>query len=145
LVLLNIRDNPNLTRAEVDKLMKALPKCKIEHNCKLSVEGSAALIEAAIRWQVNIPTGELTKAALEEVTYLDLQSNQLTDVSALSELTELTELGLVGNQLTDVSALAGLTQLEWLYLQNNPNLSKAEIDKLQKALPKCIISNTATA
>ena len=38
--------------------------------------------------------------------------------------------------------LENLTQLVSLHLQNNPDLTKAQIDQLQKALPKCkIISN----
>jgi hypothetical protein len=35
-----------------------------------------------------------------------------------------------------------LTQIKRLNLTNNPDLTKAQIDELQKALPKCrIISN----
>jgi len=37
--------------------------------------------------------------------------------------------------------LEKLTQLETLFLLGNPDLSKAGIDKLQKALPKCKISH----
>ena len=59
------------------------------------------------------------------------------------------ELDLGNNNLTDkqLTYLGGLKQLEWLYIENNPNLAKAELDKsgiakLQKALPKCkIFSN----
>ena len=29
-----LEDNPNLTRAEIDKLRQALPKCRITHNAK---------------------------------------------------------------------------------------------------------------
>jgi hypothetical protein len=32
-----------------------------------------------------------------------------------------------------------LTQLTHLYLEDNPDLTKAQIDQLQKALPKCKI------
>jgi len=39
--------------------------------------------------------------------------------------------------------LAKLTQLKWLVLEDNPNLNKAEIEKLQKALPKCEITHNA--
>jgi len=42
-----------------------------------------------------------------------------------------------------VSPLAKLTQLESLYLRNNPNLAKAQLDKLQKALPNCKINHNA--
>jgi hypothetical protein len=34
LTTLRLSDNPKLTRAEIDKLQKALPKCKITHNAK---------------------------------------------------------------------------------------------------------------
>ena len=107
-------------------------------------------------------------AGLKQIEELDLRSNQLTDVSALAGLKQLETLDLGFNQLTDVSSLAGLKRLkeldlgnnnltdkqlknlaglkhlEWLYLENNPNLARAEIAKsgiakLQKALPKCKI------
>ena len=42
-------------------------------------------------------------------------------------------------QLTDVKGLEKLTQLEILELENNPDLTKAQIDVLKKALPKCDI------
>ena len=50
-------------------------------------------------------------------------------------------LSLSNNQLTDVKGLEKLTQLEWLYLNNNPDLTKAQIDELRKALPKCKIKS----
>ena len=83
---------------------------------RLTAEG----IEAAIRRTIKKPTGELTKADLEKVNSLDIRSNQLTDGTGLEKL----------------------TKLERLFLVNNPDLTKAQIDQLQKALPKCkIFSN----
>jgi antitoxin component YwqK of YwqJK toxin-antitoxin module len=77
-------------------------------------------IEAAIRKELKKPTGELTKADLEKVT----------------------RLGISDNQLTDVKGLKKLTKLKFLYLYRNPDLTKAQIAELQKALPKCrIFSN----
>jgi len=38
-----------------------------------------------------------------------------------------------------VTGLEKLTQLTLLYLDGNPALTKAQIDQLQKALPKCKI------
>ena len=52
---------------------------------------------------------------------------------------QLTELDLFGNQLTDVKGLENLTQLKRLNLRSNPDLTKAQIDQLQKALLKCEI------
>ena len=51
-------------------------------------------------------------------------------------------LALNNNQLTKLpKGLEKLTQLKELNLINNPNLTKAQIDALQKALPKCIIDS----
>ena len=61
-------------------------------------------------------------------------------MSTLARLTQLKRLHLQNNRnLTDVSALAGLTQLRFINLNNNPKLTKAEIAKLQTALPDCDI------
>ena len=122
---------------------------------------SAKVIEAAIREQIRKPAGELTKADLEKVKrlsllgnqltsvkglekltkleHLELDGNQLTDVKGLEKLTQLTVLTLGNNQLTDVKGLEKLTKLESLDLLGNADLTKAQIDELQKALPKCDI------
>ena len=127
----------------------------------LTKEESAKVIEAAIRNAARKPTGELTKSDLEKVTKLNLYDNQLTDVKGLEKLTKLTYLSLGRNQLTNVKGLEKLTQLKQLQLQvnkltdvkglenltqlttlvlnSNPDLTKAQIDELQKALPRCTI------
>jgi len=74
-------------------------------------------IERAIRRELFKPTGELTKADLEKVTRLSFGFYKLTDVKGLEKL----------------------TQLMYLSLRDNPDLTKAQIDELQKALPKCKI------
>ena len=77
-------------------------------------------LENAIRKSIFKPTGELTKSDLEKVTYLRLEYNQLTDVKGLEKLTKLKKL----------------------YLTGNFDLTKAQVDELKKALPKCgIVSN----
>jgi internalin A len=128
----------------------------------LTKEESVEVIEAAIREAIKKPTGELAKADLEKLTYLDLFGNQLTDVNCLEKLTQLTclglgrneltevprgleeltqlkELKLHKNQLTSVKGLEKLTQLKVLHLRNNPDLTKAQKLELKKALPKCAI------
>jgi len=79
----------------------------------LTKEESAKVIEAAIRARINKPTGELTKADLEKVTYLNLTNRKLTDVKGLEKLTQLTKL----------------------HLKDNPALTKAQIAELRKVLP----------
>ena len=131
----------------------------------LSKEELAKVIETAIRKVANKPTGELTKADLEKVTWLNFNFNQLTEVKGLEKLTQLEFLNLAYNQLTDVKGLENFTQLkglnlaynkltdvkglekltklQWLRLQDNPALTKAQIAELQKALPKCDIYSNA--
>ena len=145
-------------------------KAKEAAEAKAAVEAKAAadakVIEKAIRIAAKKLTGELTKADLEKVTGLNLQYNQLTDVKGLEKLTQLTSLVLSynkltevpkglekltklrhlilnNNQLTDLKGLEKLTQLTSLNLINNPDLTKAQIDQLQKALPKCQIQHNA--
>jgi Leucine-rich repeat (LRR) protein len=141
-------------------------------------------VEKAIRFRLDKPTGELTKADLEKVTKLNfggdrlgvvpkglerltqltqlflnhnnltnvkglekliqlegllLHKNQLTNVRGLEKLTQLTDLSLQDNLLTDVKGLEKLTQLMYLNLRDNPDLTKAQIAELQKALPNCKI------
>ena len=60
-------------------------------------------------------------------------------MKGLEKLTQLEKLVLDRNQLTSVKGLEKLTQLTWLDLADNPDLTKAQIDELQKALPKCDI------
>jgi len=85
----------------------------------LTKEESAKVIEAAIRKAAEKPAGELTKADYEKVTRLYFSFNKLTDVKGLEKLMRLTGLDLNGN----------------------PDLTKAQIADLQKALPKCEISS----
>ena len=56
---------------------------------------------------------------LNNLEFLDLRSNQITDYSFLSSLTKLQDLHLNNNQITDYTFLKGLTQLQSLYLMNN--------------------------
>ena len=96
----------------------------------LTKEQSAKVIEAAIRKASKKPTGELTKADYEKVTYLNLFIKVLTDVKGLEKLTQLRLLDLSFNQLTDVKVLEKLNQLTRLTLRNNPDLTKAQIAEL---------------
>jgi Leucine-rich repeat (LRR) protein len=81
---------------------------------------------------------------LTKLTQLHLYGNQLTDVTGLEKLTQLKWLHLYVNQLTDVTGLEKLTQLEELWLMYNPDLTKAQIAELQKALPDCRIYSDPT-
>jgi len=79
---------------------------------------------------------------LTQLTGLHLSNNQLTEVKGLEKLTQLTILELAHNQLTELpEGLEKLTQLTKLNLASNPDLTKAQIDQLKKALPNCGVSH----
>ena len=123
-------------------------------------------IERAIRSEIGKSEGELTVADLAKVTKLPaltekkisnltrlkklpslrllrLSFNEINDLGPLKELEQLTVLELDSNQITDVSALMGLKQLRRLNLAWNPDLTKAQIQQLQNALPNCSIIHNA--
>jgi len=78
---------------------------------------------------------------LTQLTHLSLFNNQLADMKGLEKLTQLKVLVLAVNQLADVKDLEKLTQLKTLWLQGNSELTKAQVNQLKKALPKCNISS----
>ena len=93
--------------------------------------------------KLNLNGNQLTDVkGLEKLTQLkglQLYNNQLTNVKGLEKLRQLEGLSLGKNQLTDVKGLEKLTQLVVLFLHDNPDLTKAQIDELKKALPNCEI------
>ena len=119
----------------------------LNNNQLTSVKGVEKLTK--LTW-LDLGGNKLTDVkGLENLTQLKrlfLQYNQLTEVpKGLEKLTQLKELYLIGNQLTDVKGLEKLTQLTHLSLRGNPDLTKAQIDELKKALPKnCQINHSAT-
>ena len=52
---------------------------------------------------------------------LDLNNNNISDISSLAGLTQLGMLGLDGNNISDISPLAGLKELQWLYIRGDIN------------------------
>ena len=60
------------------------------------------------------PLSNLTK-----LTSLSLSDNSISDISALSNLTNLTWLDLWENSISDISVLSNLTNLTVLFLSNN--------------------------
>ena len=61
----------------------------------------------------------LVLANLTNLTFLNLQWSDITDISMLAGLTNLTELILLGNAIEDISPLAGLTNLTELVFANS--------------------------
>ena len=53
------------------------------------------------------------------LTYLNLDDNEIVEISPLLGLTDLTHLSLGGNSISDISAVSGLTNLTDLFLTDN--------------------------
>jgi len=62
---------------------------------------------------------EYIKGLDPSIGQLDLNGNQIKDISALAGLKNLKRLSLDDNQIKDISALAGLKNLEYLSLSDN--------------------------
>ena len=125
------------------KSLKEIKK-RVKELKRVAIESAMKVIEKAVRAELKKPTGELTKADYENVTELYLVNKQLTHVKGLEKVTQLKTLHLGDNKLTSVKGLEKLTQLTYLSLYDNHALTKAQIDQLQKALPKCYIGSNPT-
>jgi Leucine-rich repeat (LRR) protein len=137
----NPRAKPRKRSDVIKEVKAATVLILVRHLLKLD-----PLIERKVRLRrTGTSTGELTKADLEKMTELRLISKLLTEVPrGLENLTKLKRLYLQYNQLTSVRGLEKLNQLQELHLTNNPALTKAQIDQLQKALPNCDIRSNPT-
>ncbi|MEG4005390.1 leucine-rich repeat domain-containing protein [Microcoleus sp. Pol11C1] len=73
--------------------------------------------------ELNLNYKEITDitplSALTNLTSLNLGSNQITDITPLSALTNLTSLNLYCNHITDITRLSALTNLSKLELSEN--------------------------
>ena len=90
---------------------------------------------------------ELSKWHLDQVHTLDFFEHGLTELpKGLEKLPRLQYLNLSINKLTDLKGLEKLSYRGFgeLRLFNNPDLTKAQIAELQKALPKCDIRSNPT-
>ena len=160
------KNTGELTKADFEKVTKLKLSMYNTGNQLTSVKGLEKLTQlTGLYLDGNKLTDVKGLEKLSQLKILTLYGNQLTDVKGLEKLTQLTALVLHANQLTDVKGLEKLTQLEGLRLSNNkltdvkgleklnqltelglggnPDLTKAQIDELQKALPNCQIFHNA--
>jgi hypothetical protein len=77
-------------------------------------------LEAAIREEIDKPTGGIYPSDLDELTFFDVeQMGNITDLTGLDCCTSLSWLSIWGNQISDISPLANLTNLTFLDLADN--------------------------
>ena len=131
-----------LTKADLEKVTKLSFSGKKLTEVPKGLEKLTKLEELYLN--INRLTDVKGLEKLTQLRVLHLDRNQLTDVKGLEKLTQLTRLYLALNKLTDVKGLEKLTKLERLVLMYNPDLTKAQMAELKKALPKCKISSNPT-
>jgi internalin A len=81
-------------------------------------EGARHTVEVLLK-NAGTDDAEAAEQILSSMTELNLNSDELTDISSLGSLTNLTTLDLYKNQITDISSLGSLTNLTTLNLGLN--------------------------
>ena len=86
----------------------------------------------------------------QELEYLEIFHNRITDVSCLTGLDHLMDLDLVQNYVEDLSPLAEIKSLKrlWIYRNIKDDLEspdEATVKMLQAALPDCLIEARGTS
>ncbi len=76
-------------------------------------------LEQSIRDELNKPSGDITKANMEEITFLNAADKGIEDLTGLEYAANLQNLYVQNNQLRDISVLANLTNLQVLEIQQN--------------------------
>ena len=93
---------------------------------------SDANLEAAIREQLDKPLKPLYTSELNKVVQLDASGRGITSLDGIQHLHNLAILNLQGNEIQDVSLLGSLKKLHTLNLENNgiTDLQTAHLDAL---------------
>ena len=90
----------------------------------------------------SLKTGDFN--GLTALATLDLNTNAISDISALEHLTSLIYLFLSGNSITDISALERLTSLRHLYLSNNSIRNISALEHLTALTHLYLLGNSIT-
>ena len=70
---------------------------------------------------------------------LNLINNNISDLSAISDMKELRWLGLNFNKVSNIEPLVGLKKLKVVMLTNNVGLDYSDVEELRELLPNCMI------
>ena len=164
---LNVENNEELSGEAYNQLSVMLPNCGISHSelvYELSMGGYSLPSDtteinlpncgisdiSAVMSLTNLQTVRLPGNYITDLTYfnyteswrtltfLDLGSNRITDISPLTHLSMLDTLNLSDNNITDVSPLFGMSSLRILYIAGN-NLTDYDLYELETRLPNCTI------
>ena len=162
---LSITDNPGLSGLAVEMLKNALPACTIDHSAltvsisfegtmvpnnttELRIVGQNISDISAVQLLPELKSLDLSMNAISNVypfifsdcrdklTYLNLSSNAISDLTPLAMLSHIETLDLAYNQISSLQPLMTLSTLKSLRLTGNP-LSIQEINMLCYVLPEC--------
>ncbi len=79
---------------------------------------------------------------LQNITELDVEKNQITDIAPVANLKKLTTLLINTNQITDISPVADLANLTTFYCGNNPINDISAVQNLTKlSIFNCYTAN----
>jgi|GEM_PF-2015721 hypothetical protein len=78
-----------------------------------------ANLEAAIREEINKPTGNIYQSDLQSMDSLEAKDKNISDLTGLEYCTDLSRLVLDNNLINDISPLASLPKLSMLEFENN--------------------------
>ena len=81
-------------------------------------------------------------ATLKNLKYLEIFTNKITDLSPLASCTELMDLNIANIRITSLAPLDSLTKLQRLWAIDCKSLSRAEINRFQKAHPACKVASS---
>ncbi len=87
--------------------------------CRGALAFPDASLEAVLREEAGVPTGDLRYGDLSEITALAARRSGISDLTGIQCLTRLRSLDLSDNTLRDLSPLSDLTLLRELRLSDN--------------------------
>ena len=73
-------------------------------------------LEAAIREQLQMPTGDLTDTSLQNLVWLNAYNRGITNLSGIEFASRLETLVLEHNAISDLAPLSTLRSITWLKL-----------------------------
>ena len=110
-VKLEVKNNAGLTNTTITVVSVQ------QHSAVVTFPDSN--FEILIRETLNKSTGDITQIDLENITEIDGNGRNISDVSGIEYCTNLEILNLWSNQIMDISDLSNLTNLKVLNLNNN--------------------------
>lgn len=96
-------------------------------------------LESVIRDVINKPMGDILKSDISKISVLDASGKEIKSLNGIENLNNLTSLNLNNNQISDISLLKGLNKLTNINLYHSLNLTQQQIDDLKTSLPNCNI------